>query len=157
MSHVRSLNVDPTSELFRRPSNSPPIQPCSSPCTAMSRSRNGCNTCKRRHRKCDETRPVCQACQGQGLECEGYNLVLRWNVGVASRGHLTGVTSPVRSTHVAETIAPDTLRCIPPTRDALDTQAYSPPESLMHTSRQEKPGSYLHKEQHETAKDCKTS
>ncbi|KAE9579574.1 hypothetical protein CGMCC3_g4345 [Colletotrichum fructicola] len=60
----------------------------------MSRSRSGCLTCKRRHRKCDETRPDCLQCLGQGIQCEGYNVVLRWDTGIASRGRLTGAPTP---------------------------------------------------------------
>lgn len=60
----------------------------------MSRSRSGCLTCKRRHRKCDETRPDCLQCLGQGIQCEGYNVVLRWDTGIASRGRLTGASTP---------------------------------------------------------------
>jgi hypothetical protein len=61
----------------------------------MSRSRNGCSTCKRRHRKCDETKPTCRECQKNNLDCEGYALKLQWDVGVASRGKLTGSSLPV--------------------------------------------------------------
>ncbi|KAB5592718.1 hypothetical protein CTheo_3861 [Ceratobasidium theobromae] len=33
------------------------------------RSKTGCLTCKRRHRKCDETHPICRRCVSSGLEC----------------------------------------------------------------------------------------
>lgn len=58
------------------------------------RSKGGCHTCKKRRRKCDETHPVCLTCQEGGHHCEGYEVRLRWNVGVASRGHLTGAPIP---------------------------------------------------------------
>ncbi|KAG8352450.1 hypothetical protein FVEN_g9548 [Fusarium venenatum] len=61
----------------------------------MPRSRNGCTTCKRRHRKCDETKPACLQCQNHNLECDGYAIKLQWDVGVASRGRLTGSSLPV--------------------------------------------------------------
>lgn len=64
----------------------------------MSRSRTGCSTCKRRHRKCDETKPACRECQKNNLTCEGYALKLQWEVGVASRGKLTGASLPVLGT-----------------------------------------------------------
>lgn len=67
----------------------PPIQ------DKMSRSRAGCATCKKRHRKCDETRPVCLACKAQGLKCDGYDVILRWGAGIASRGQFAGASSPV--------------------------------------------------------------
>lgn len=41
------------------------------------RSRNGCITCKRRRRKCDEARPNCGSCQNRRLKCE-YGDGLRW-------------------------------------------------------------------------------
>ncbi|PSN69527.1 hypothetical protein BS50DRAFT_489322 [Corynespora cassiicola Philippines] len=45
----------------------------------IQRSRGGCHTCKKRKRKCDETRPECRACQSRGNTCGGYDLQLRWN------------------------------------------------------------------------------
>ncbi|KAH7029881.1 uncharacterized protein B0I36DRAFT_326453 [Microdochium trichocladiopsis] len=62
----------------------------------MERSRTGCATCRKRKRKCDETRPACRACTSRGVECGGYSLELRWGNAVASRGHLAGATTPVR-------------------------------------------------------------
>lgn len=50
----------------------------------MSRSRKGCNTCKKRHRKCDEAKPTCQTCEAYGLQCEGYALNVRWATGHVS-------------------------------------------------------------------------
>ncbi|KIW46773.1 uncharacterized protein PV06_02411 [Exophiala oligosperma] len=32
----------------------------------------GCETCKRRRKKCDEARPVCERCKQAGLHCSGY-------------------------------------------------------------------------------------
>jgi hypothetical protein len=37
----------------------------------------GCHTCRRRHIKCDETRPSCRRCQRSGYTCDGYESVLR--------------------------------------------------------------------------------
>ncbi|KAL2815408.1 hypothetical protein BDW59DRAFT_166814 [Aspergillus cavernicola] len=42
------------------------------------RSRNGCATCRKRHRKCDEHRPQCWQCIVDGIECEGYPLNFIW-------------------------------------------------------------------------------
>ncbi|KXH65405.1 hypothetical protein CNYM01_08975 [Colletotrichum nymphaeae SA-01] len=67
----------------------------SSTAPAMSRTRSGCLNCKRRHRKCDEGRPQCLQCIGQGVECEGYQTVLRWGSGIASRGRFAGALVPV--------------------------------------------------------------
>ncbi|KAE8420762.1 hypothetical protein BDV36DRAFT_292953 [Aspergillus pseudocaelatus] len=37
------------------------------------RSRAGCITCKLRHVKCDETKPICLQCQQSEHKCEGYD------------------------------------------------------------------------------------
>ncbi|KAI9167926.1 Beauvericin cluster-specific repressor BEA4 [Paramyrothecium foliicola] len=113
----------------------------------MSRSRNGCMTCKRRHRKCDETRPVCQACQAQGIECEGYNLVLRWNVGVASRGYLAGVSTPIRNSHEHSIRARQSLTSDSPTEAALALEAHSPSASPSEAWDTPESGSSLQQEQ----------
>ncbi|KZL64557.1 C6 finger domain-containing protein [Colletotrichum tofieldiae] len=60
----------------------------------MGRSRGGCSNCKRRKRKCDETRPDCRACQRRGIQCEGYNTMLKWTNGIASRGRFAGAAIP---------------------------------------------------------------
>ncbi|KAJ0421221.1 fungal-specific transcription factor domain-containing protein [Aspergillus carlsbadensis] len=36
------------------------------------RSFGGCDTCRRRHVKCDETRPWCLLCRNAGVPCSGY-------------------------------------------------------------------------------------
>lgn len=33
------------------------------------RSKNGCYTCRRRKKKCDEAYPLCKSCKANGLEC----------------------------------------------------------------------------------------
>ncbi|KAH8698739.1 C6 finger domain protein [Talaromyces proteolyticus] len=59
------------------------------------RSYAGCWTCKKAKRKCDSRRPACQSCQKRGVECEGYDLRLRWGSGIASRGRFTGADKPL--------------------------------------------------------------
>lgn len=44
----------------------------------QTRSRNGCLTCRKRHRKCDERRPHCLLCAVDGVECEGYSPRFVW-------------------------------------------------------------------------------
>jgi hypothetical protein len=42
------------------------------------KARTGCLTCKKRHVKCDESRPTCKRCQKTGLVCAGYPPVQTW-------------------------------------------------------------------------------
>ncbi|CZR57086.1 related to C6 finger domain protein [Phialocephala subalpina] len=41
------------------------------------RSHSGCDRCKRRRQKCDESRPICGRCSKVGVACE-YSINLRW-------------------------------------------------------------------------------
>ena len=59
------------------------------------RSHQGCWTCKRRRRRCDNTRPTCENCTRHGVECEGYEVRLRWGAGIASRGRFAGADKPL--------------------------------------------------------------
>ncbi|GKZ20879.1 hypothetical protein AbraIFM66951_009198 [Aspergillus brasiliensis] len=51
-----------------------PGKPSDTP--GRSRSLGGCKTCRRRHAKCDETRPSCVVCERAGLVCERYEIRL---------------------------------------------------------------------------------
>ncbi|KAA8904192.1 hypothetical protein FN846DRAFT_953207 [Sphaerosporella brunnea] len=47
--------------------------------TTAPRTRTGCTSCRVRHLKCDEARPVCRRCQRAGRECvRGYNVRFRY-------------------------------------------------------------------------------
>ena len=37
------------------------------------KSRDGCETCRKRHVKCDEGKPACDTCLSRGMTCGGYN------------------------------------------------------------------------------------
>ncbi|KAI9370259.1 fungal-specific transcription factor domain-containing protein [Aspergillus egyptiacus] len=37
-----------------------------------------CRTCRRRHVKCDQKRPVCRTCRALGVPCEGFSNEVRW-------------------------------------------------------------------------------
>ncbi|KAJ5568205.1 hypothetical protein N7450_010691 [Penicillium hetheringtonii] len=55
-----------------------------------------CRFCIKRRIRCDRTIPQCQKCCIWGFSCPGFPLLqLRWDQGVASRGHLTGRKVPV--------------------------------------------------------------
>lgn len=60
----------------------------------VTRSKHGCGTCRRRRKKCDETRPTCLNCRKLAIDCEGYERPLIWGNGVASRGRLKGAVLP---------------------------------------------------------------
>ncbi|KAJ5095584.1 hypothetical protein NUU61_004940 [Penicillium alfredii] len=56
------------------------------------RSKTGCITCRRRKKKCDETKPACLNCQKNAVVCEGYPPKEIWKSGRqkladAVRGH----------------------------------------------------------------------
>ncbi|CDK27134.1 unnamed protein product [Kuraishia capsulata CBS 1993] len=48
--------------------------------TTTIRTRTGCWTCKRRHRKCDEAKPYCVNCTRSGKVCLGYGVKLAFDV-----------------------------------------------------------------------------
>jgi hypothetical protein len=50
--------------------------------------------------KCDRKRPYCTQCIDIGKECSGYKTALTWDVGVASRGKLRGLSCPVANKNV---------------------------------------------------------
>ncbi|KAF2148882.1 hypothetical protein K461DRAFT_54240 [Myriangium duriaei CBS 260.36] len=43
------------------------------------RSRDGCQTCRLKRLKCDETKPHCNNCKARRLSCPGYNKSLKWS------------------------------------------------------------------------------
>lgn len=50
-----------------------------------------CHNCRRNRLKCDRSLPHCLKCSRRGEECLGYQRLLRWERGVASRGKMAGV------------------------------------------------------------------
>lgn len=91
-----------------------------------------CFTCQERQTKCDRRRPYCAQCLDQGKGCSGYKTTLTWNVGVASRGKLRGLSLPIpKSKRAAESIdeeqdkkadGPKKLAKLGPTRRASDSR-----------------------------------
>ncbi|KAF4984101.1 hypothetical protein FZEAL_640 [Fusarium zealandicum] len=118
----------------------------------MGRSRGGCISCKRRKRKCDETRPECQACLNRGIQCEGYAAPLRWANGIASRGRFAGASAPDLSMGTNRTAAAGpgpgaagpasssppcpTPGCDGSSQSAGTSSGLSPPDSLPETQEQ---------------------
>lgn len=56
---------------------------------------NDCFTCQELHMECDRRRPYCSQCLEHDKSCSGYKTALTWNIGVASRGKLRGLTLPI--------------------------------------------------------------
>lgn len=84
-----------------------PEQPTTSPRKRRRRApatgaADDCFTCQERHRKCDRKRPYCTQCLDHGKDCSGYKTALTWNVGVASRGKLRGLSLPIAKSKKVE-------------------------------------------------------
>ncbi|EGD84676.1 hypothetical protein H112_08390 [Trichophyton rubrum D6] len=63
-----------------RPRKHPPPVPGQAKVT-KGRSKTGCITCRRRKKKCDETKPACLNCQKNAVVCEGYPVKEVWKSG----------------------------------------------------------------------------
>ncbi|KAF2746944.1 hypothetical protein M011DRAFT_403701 [Sporormia fimetaria CBS 119925] len=76
--------ISPTEPARRRGRGRPRVHPPKSPISsskAKARSKTGCTTCRKRKKKCDETRPFCLSCQKNNIHCEGYKPVEIWKSG----------------------------------------------------------------------------
>lgn len=72
---------------------------------ARKRTRTGCQRCRVRRIKCDESKPVCRQCQAKGFNCQP-TFTLKWEDEYASRGLAFG-RSGVWSKGPPATRAPD--------------------------------------------------
>ncbi|KAK5173852.1 uncharacterized protein LTR77_002533 [Saxophila tyrrhenica] len=63
--------MEKTKRQQQSPASEEPVAP------KTKRSRNGCNECRRLHRRCDEGKPECQNCKDAGKSCS-YNRTLSW-------------------------------------------------------------------------------
>lgn len=62
------------------------------------RHHRGCWTCRLRHKKCDEVRPNCRACEQRDLQCHGYGVRPTWfDGGEEERAELEKVKAAVKS------------------------------------------------------------
>ncbi|OCK81464.1 trimeric LpxA-like protein [Lepidopterella palustris CBS 459.81] len=52
------------------------------------RTKTGCQTCRRRKKKCDEGKPECTNCMRGGFICEGYAHKATWTKPSLSKGHV---------------------------------------------------------------------
>ena len=65
----------------------------------MSSGRNhqGCWTCRLRHKRCDEAKPACRACEQRDLVCHGYGVRPAWfDGGDEERAQLTKIKAAVK-------------------------------------------------------------
>ncbi|KAK5053347.1 hypothetical protein LTR84_002321 [Exophiala bonariae] len=63
----------------------------------MSRSTQGCWTCRIRHKKCDETRPLCKACTSRKVQCHGYGGKPTWlDGGALEQAHRKDIKKAVK-------------------------------------------------------------
>lgn len=63
----------------------------------MSRSTQGCWTCRIRHKKCDETRPLCTACTSRKVQCHGYGEKPIWlDGGALEQAHRKDIKKAVK-------------------------------------------------------------
>ncbi|KAL5639798.1 hypothetical protein ACGC1H_006393 [Rhizoctonia solani] len=88
------------------------------------RSTGGCTTCRRKKKKCDETKPECLRCQRSGNQCEGYagfenpdgkGIMRRARPGPAKTDRPATSTSARTSQKVAAAVPSDSSR---PSKDA---------------------------------------
>ncbi|KIV84055.1 hypothetical protein PV11_06029 [Exophiala sideris] len=68
--------------------------------SGISRSRNGCRTCKKRRVKCDEFRPRCQRCRVSGHECQFDNYPsIEQAASMTFVNYTPGLSQPQLATH----------------------------------------------------------
>lgn len=67
--HSVNSTSDSDSKLRRRKSKSFSKKPKKETPPDKRRVRTGCLTCRSKHKKCDETKPVCKFCQSKNLQC----------------------------------------------------------------------------------------
>ncbi|KAL2863612.1 Zn(II)2Cys6 transcription factor [Aspergillus lucknowensis] len=85
--HSHATSADPTAAPVNvprkrgRPRKHPLPVPGGQVKVTKGRSKTGCITCRRRKKKCDETKPACLNCQKNAVVCEGYPPKEIWRSG----------------------------------------------------------------------------
>ncbi|CAG8925835.1 unnamed protein product [Penicillium salamii] len=89
------------------------------------KSRGGCQRCKQRRRRCDETKPSCQECSKRGYECPGYQKQsLQWR-------HVFKDGEEAQGSESKPEGAVDTFEngsTHPTVTDSIETVAYTSPQ-----------------------------
>ncbi|KAF1983487.1 hypothetical protein K402DRAFT_162654 [Aulographum hederae CBS 113979] len=94
-----SASSSQSKNIVKRPRGRPRKHPKSPPITLLSkapkgRSKTGCITCRRRKKKCDETKPSCLHCQKNNVHCEGYPPKDFWQSGRSKKGRTMSIDGP---------------------------------------------------------------
>lgn len=82
------------------------------------RSRKGCHTCKRRHKKCDEARPFCERCIKGGFQCDGYGIRLTWGQENGDAQHGI-IINPIRQKRVRTANSQQAVDTVEPIENAI--------------------------------------
>ncbi|KAF2106322.1 fungal-specific transcription factor domain-containing protein [Lophiotrema nucula] len=120
---AEELPISPTEPVVRirrgrgRPRIYPPRSPTSSSKHTKARSKTGCTTCRKRKKKCDETRPFCLSCQKNNIHCEGYKPVEIWKSGKERAAE--GLFKP--PTRWARKMSVDTKFELPPLMEGVES------------------------------------
>ncbi|KAB5558011.1 hypothetical protein GE09DRAFT_1221147 [Coniochaeta sp. 2T2.1] len=93
------------------------------------RSRNGCITCKKRHVRCDETRPLCMNCLRTGGECGYTDPFVSFAGSSSEAGSSRGETVPTRRTVPEVVIKSETTTAASTPRDTGQLIARRKPPS----------------------------
>ncbi|KAF2174157.1 hypothetical protein M409DRAFT_49024 [Zasmidium cellare ATCC 36951] len=80
-SPVGIVSSPPPRKKRGRPRKHPIVDASESKKTSHARSKTGCGTCRRRKKKCDETKPSCMNCEKNNVVCDGYEPKQPWRSG----------------------------------------------------------------------------
>lgn len=64
-----TISNSPSSEEIEKPAKLPATKSKKSTPPEKKRAKTGCLTCRKRHRKCDEAKPICKYCRVKGYQC----------------------------------------------------------------------------------------
>jgi hypothetical protein len=125
MSHDAASGV-----VARRPRGRPRKHPKTLQITSSKhpkgRSKTGCITCRRRKKKCDETKPACLHCQKNNVHCEGYPPKDYWQSGKqrtvkGETSRLTVFENKISNHQAGRTMSIDRPRELPVLIDGIET------------------------------------
>ncbi|KAK6433714.1 hypothetical protein LTR95_010108, partial [Oleoguttula sp. CCFEE 5521] len=134
-----SEGTDSADEVIKKSSTPPEQATGKLPTSGKKRSRNGCMNCRRKRRKCSETKPTCEGCQARSEKCEwGIKVTFRpenaQTVGDEYRSlfrpsstskvfQIVDVTAEIARDYVTEVPTPEPL---PESLDEVVTELISP-------------------------------